>query len=128
MIPLGAPPDRGPSWFGFPTTVRAEAGIARDAVTGCRGSRGVRTRVLFGGDLTRQPAYATVLFRTIGDLRVADRIMRDRSWVGVVSGPDHQRLDHVVVQIVEATRSGGAGAHVRPDQAARAKATTRPRT
>jgi hypothetical protein len=102
--------------------------MAHDAVTGCRGSRGVRTRVLFGGGLPRQPASATVLFRTIGDLRAAGCIMRDRSWVGVISGPDHERLDHVVVQSVEATRSGGAGAHVRPDQAAGTKATLRPRT
>jgi CDP-6-deoxy-D-xylo-4-hexulose-3-dehydrase len=91
-----------PSWFGFPITVRDGIGISRDAVTGWLESRGIATRLLFGGNLTRQPAYQDVPFRVVGDLQNADRIMRDTFWVGVFPGLDRQRLDYVVAEITRA--------------------------
>ncbi len=94
-----ATPRSDPSWFGFPITIREEAGISRDAITGWLESRGIATRLLFGGNLTRQPAYQGVPFRVVGDLQNADRIMRDTFWVGVFPGLDRHRLDYVVVEM-----------------------------
>jgi CDP-6-deoxy-D-xylo-4-hexulose-3-dehydrase len=94
-----ATPGSDPSWFGFPITIRDGTDIARDAVTGWLESRGIATRLLFGGNLTRQPAYRDVPFRIVGDLQVADRIMRDTFWVGVFPGLDRQRLDYVITEI-----------------------------
>jgi CDP-6-deoxy-D-xylo-4-hexulose-3-dehydrase len=97
-----ASPGSDPSWFGFPITVRDGSGISRVAITGWLESRGVATRLLFAGNLTRQPAYQGVPSRIVGDLQNADRIMRDTFWVGVFPGLDRQRLDYVVAEITRA--------------------------
>ena len=102
MILPEATPGSDPSWFGFPITVRDGAGISRDGVTAWLESRGIKTRLLFGGNLTRQPAYASVPFRAIGDLTGADQIMNGTFWVGVYPGLDHAMLDHVAAEIVRA--------------------------
>jgi CDP-6-deoxy-D-xylo-4-hexulose-3-dehydrase len=99
-----ATPGSDPSWFGFPITVRDGSGISRDAVTGWLESHGIATRLLFGGNLTRQPAYQGVPFRIVGGLENADRIMRDTFWIGVFPGLDRQRLDYVTLQMAPATR------------------------
>jgi len=95
-------PGSDPSWFGFPITVREGVGISRDGVTGWLESHGIATRLLFGGNLTRQPAYQGVPSRIVGDLRNADRIMRDTFWVGVFPGLDRQRLEYVVAELSRA--------------------------
>ena len=107
-----ATPGSDPSWFGFPITVRDGTGISRDAITGWLESCGIGTRLLFAGNLTRQPAYRDVPYRVVGELRNADRIMRDTFWVGVFPGLDRQRLDHVVAEITRATARSMA--HVEP--------------
>jgi CDP-6-deoxy-D-xylo-4-hexulose-3-dehydrase len=71
-------------------------------VTGWLESHGIATRLLFGGNLTRQPAYQGVPSRIVGDLRNADRIMRDTFWVGVFPGLDRQRLEYVVAELSRA--------------------------
>lgn len=98
-----ATPGSDPSWFGFPITIRDGAGFSREAVTGWLESRGIGTRLLFGGNLTRQPAYQGVPFRIVGDLPNADRIMRDTFWVGVFPGLDRQHLDYIVAETSRAT-------------------------
>ena len=101
-----ATPGSDPSWFGFPITVRTDAGVSRDAVTRRLESRGIRTRLLFGGNLTRQPAYTDVPFRVVGDLVNADVIMNDTFWVGIYPGLDHAMLGYLADELREATRSG----------------------
>jgi CDP-6-deoxy-D-xylo-4-hexulose-3-dehydrase len=100
-----ATPGSDPSWFGFPITVRADAGVSRDAITARLESRGIRTRLLFGGNLVRQPAYADVPFRVVGDLVNADVIMNDTFWVGIFPGLDRSRLGYLADELGEATRS-----------------------
>jgi CDP-6-deoxy-D-xylo-4-hexulose-3-dehydrase len=99
-----ATPGSDPSWFGFPITVRDGGGITRSAVIGWLESRGVKTRLLFGGNLTRQPAYADVPFRVVGDLTVADQIMNNTFWIGIFPGLDRQMLDYVGHELERATR------------------------
>ena len=103
-----ATPGSDPSWFGFPITVRAGAGVTRDEITARLESRGIKTRLLFGGNLTRQPAYADVPFRVVGDLVNADVIMNDTFWVGIFPGLDQSMLGYLADVLREATRSRDA--------------------
>lgn len=91
-----------PSWFGFPITVREGVGITRSAVIAWLESRGIKTRLLFGGNLIRQPAYASVPYRVVGDLSTADRIMNDTFWVGIFPGLDRSMLDYIAVEMEQA--------------------------
>jgi CDP-6-deoxy-D-xylo-4-hexulose-3-dehydrase len=107
--------------------MREGVGISRNAVIAWLESRGVKTRLLFGGNLTRQPAYASVPFRVVGDLKNADIIMNNTFWVGIFPGLDRAMLDYVAVQMREATRSGGGSILTRPDQTAHTKAAPQPK-
>ena len=109
MLILPEPtPGSDPSWFGFPITVRPDAGVTRDEVTVRLESRGIRTRLLFGGNLTRQPAYTDVPFRVVGDLVNADVIMNDTFWVGIFPGLDQSMLGYLADELGEAMRSRDA--------------------
>jgi CDP-6-deoxy-D-xylo-4-hexulose-3-dehydrase len=101
-----ATPGSDPSWFGFPITLREGVGVSRNAVIARLEARRVKTRLLFGGNLTRQPAYASVPFRVVGDLTNADIIMNRTFWVGIFPGLDRPMLDYVALQMREATRPG----------------------
>jgi CDP-4-dehydro-6-deoxyglucose reductase, E1 len=94
-----ATPCAEPSWFGFPFLVREGAPFTRKDLVRHLESRLIATRLLFGGNLTRQPAYAESEFRTIGPLPVTDRIMRDALWIGVYPGLTDAMLDFVVETI-----------------------------
>ena len=76
-------PTRGsdPSWFGFPITLGT--GVSRLHLLRHLAARRIGTRLLFAGNLTRQPAYAGVHYRVAGDLSVTDRAMRDTFWLGI---------------------------------------------
>ena len=123
-----ATPGSDPSWFGFPITVREEAGISRNAVIAWLESRGIKTRLLFGGNLIRQPAYATVPFRVVGGLANADTIMNSTFWVGTFPGLDRAMLDYVAAQMSEATRSGADRILARSDPPTPTKAAPKPTT
>jgi CDP-6-deoxy-D-xylo-4-hexulose-3-dehydrase len=101
-----ATPGSDPSWFGFPITLREGVGISRNAIIARLEARGIKTRLLFGGNLTRQPAYASVPFRVVGDLTNADIIMNRTFWVGIFPGLDRPMLDYVALQMREAVRLG----------------------
>ena len=116
-----------PSWFGFPITVRDGAGISRNAITSWLESRGIKTRLLFGGNLTRQPAYASAPFRVVGDLTVADQIMNNTFWIGVFPGLARPMLEYVVDQTKEVIRSGKASNLTGPNRPALISVVTRKR-
>jgi CDP-6-deoxy-D-xylo-4-hexulose-3-dehydrase len=97
-------PGSNPSWFGFPITIRPESGIDRKDVINRLEARKIRTRLLFGGNLTRQPAYARVPFRVAGELRNADLIMSHALWLGIYPGVDRSMLDYVASELSEAVR------------------------
>jgi len=75
-----------PSWFGFPLALREESPISRDHVLRFMNDRKIATRLLFGGNLLRQPAYLHVPHRQVGDLARADFVMNRVFWVGVYPG------------------------------------------
>jgi CDP-6-deoxy-D-xylo-4-hexulose-3-dehydrase len=97
-----ATPSSDPSWFGFPITVLEQAGLKRDQLIKRLEQHGIATRLLFGGNLTRQPAYANVPFRQVGDLPNADRIMLSTFWIGVFPALDERELQYVADQIMQA--------------------------
>lgn len=88
--------DADPSWFGFPLGVRESAPFTRNDLTQALEARRIGTRLLFGGNLTRQPAYQDVKFRVVGDLKNTDYAMRNVFWIGVYPGLSEPMLDHVV--------------------------------
>lgn len=89
-------PNSDPSWFGFPIAVRPGAPFNRDDVTQHLEQRKIATRLLFGGNLVRQPAYRDIEKRVIGDLRNSDFVMNNVFWIGVYPGIDRNKIDYVV--------------------------------
>jgi CDP-6-deoxy-D-xylo-4-hexulose-3-dehydrase len=78
-----ATPNSDPSWFGFPITLRPEAGISRVELLRHLDEHKIGTRLLFGGNLLRQPYFKRREYRVIGDLKNTDRIMHDTFWIGI---------------------------------------------
>ncbi|HWE83996.1 MAG TPA: lipopolysaccharide biosynthesis protein RfbH [Terracidiphilus sp.] len=104
-----ATPNSDPSWFGFPMAVRPESGLTRNAVIKELESRKIGTRLLFGGNLVRQPAYAEAEFRVIGDLAVTDFVMNNVFWVGTYPGLTEPMIDFVAQSLREATGAAKRG-------------------
>lgn len=91
-----ATPDSVPSWFGFPIAVRPEGPLSRDRLVRFLEDRLIATRLLFGGNLLRQPAYARIPHRVVGALPNSDFVMNNVFWIGVFPGLDNARLDYVI--------------------------------
>jgi CDP-6-deoxy-D-xylo-4-hexulose-3-dehydrase len=87
-----ATPDSDPSWFGFPITIRPESGLDREEVLRHLNRKKVGTRLLFSGNLTRQPYFLNRTYRISGNLQQADLIMRNTFWLGVYPGLDASML------------------------------------
>jgi len=85
-----------PSWFGFALAVRPEAPFSRNQVIQYLDEHKIATRLLFGGNLVRQPAYLKVPHRIIGDLTNSDFVMNHVFWIGVYPGLASSMLDHVL--------------------------------
>ena len=85
-----------PSWFGFPLALREDCPVERDYMLKFMNGRKIATRLLFGGNLLRQPAYLNAEHRQIGDLRVADFVMNNVFWIGVYPGLSDAALDFMI--------------------------------
>jgi len=92
-------PAADPSWFGFPIGVRAEAPFRRDDLTRALEDARIGTRLLFGGNLMRQPAYAGCEMRACGELPNTDFVMNHVFWIGVYPGLSQPMLDFAVATI-----------------------------
>jgi len=96
-----ATPHSDPSWFGFPIGVREDAPFKRDDLTRALENNKIGTRLLFAGNLVRQPAYEGSEFRVIGDLPNTNFVMNNVFWVGVYPGLTKPMLDFVAGSILE---------------------------
>ncbi len=90
-----ATPGSEPSWFGFPLAVRPEAPFTRTQVIRFLEGRRIATRLLFGGNLLRQPAYRDIECRVVGELVNSDFIMNNAFWIGIYPGLTDSMLDYV---------------------------------
>jgi len=84
-----------PSWFGFPIAVRENAPFSRADLINRLEKRKIATRLLFAGNLTRQPAYADVRYRAVGDLKNTDFVMNQMVWIGLYPGISQSMLQYV---------------------------------
>jgi CDP-6-deoxy-D-xylo-4-hexulose-3-dehydrase len=88
-----------PSWFGCPITLNPAHPVNREDLLRFLDSRKIGTRLLFAGNITRQPAYKHVDFRVVGDLINTDIVMTRSFWVGVYPGLTQAMLDYVISSI-----------------------------
>ncbi len=96
-----------PSWFGFPITLHQGLGFSRSELIQYLDERKIGTRLLFGGNLTRQPAYRNVDFRVVGDLTNTDIVTERTFWVGVYPGLTPPMLQFVIDTITEFVNERG---------------------
>jgi CDP-6-deoxy-D-xylo-4-hexulose-3-dehydrase len=90
-----------PSWFGFALTVKPNSPMTRNQIVEYLNLRKIGTRLLFGGNLLRQPAFIGTPRRVIGNLNNTDKIMNDTFWIGVWPGLTVEMLDYVIEVIHE---------------------------
>ncbi len=96
-----ATPSSDPSWFGFPITLLPQAKQTREQLTGFLDRHKIGTRLLFGGNLTRQPYFSGRNFRVSGSLDVTDQIMARTFWIGIYPGLSTEMLDFSADKIIE---------------------------
>ena len=85
-----------PSWFGFPVLVGEGAPFKRDEIVWFLETNGIATRMLFGGNLLKQPAYDSVKYRAVSSLENADVVMESLFWIGVYPGLMPSMIDFVI--------------------------------
>lgn len=94
-------PNTNPSWFGFPITVRENAPFTRNQLVQKFENNKIGTRLLFGGNLLRQPAYKDIKFRVVGSIENADRVMNQTLWIGVYPGLGKPQFDFMAEKVNE---------------------------
>ena len=102
-----ATPNSNPSWFGFPLTVRKDAGFTRDDLVKHLNDKKIGTRLLFGGNLLRQPYMLGRTYRTAGDIVNADIVMNDTFWIGVYPGLNEESLGYMF-EVIDGFIKNGA--------------------
>ena len=85
-----------PSWFGFPIGIKPGAPFTRDQLTKALEAKKIGTRLLFAGNLLRQPAYEGWEYRVVGELTNTDYVMNHVFWIGVYPGLTKAMLDFIV--------------------------------
>jgi CDP-4-dehydro-6-deoxyglucose reductase, E1 len=85
-----------PSWFGFSITIRDDAPFSRSELVNYLEDSKVATRMLFGGNMTKQPAYQGRKHTTVSDLKNTDYVMNNSFWIGVYPGITNEMKDYVI--------------------------------
>ena len=84
-----------PSWFGFPITLKKDSKFKRTDIIRKLTENNIGTRLLFAGNLTKQPAYISKNFKVQGNLDITDLIMSNTFWVGVQPAIGEEELTFV---------------------------------
>ena len=100
MMPM-ATPKSDPSWFGFPITIHPDSALDRTDLVRFLDQRMIGTRLLFAGNILRQPAYQNIDHRVIGSLSNSDLVMKNTFWLGVYPGLTTEMLDYVIDSLHE---------------------------
>jgi CDP-6-deoxy-D-xylo-4-hexulose-3-dehydrase len=98
-----------PSWFGFPIAVKPKAPFTRDQLTRELDNKKIGTRLVFAGNLLRQPAYEGWEYRVVGELTNTDYVMNQVFWIGVYPGLTTEMLDYIVKTMVEFVATAKSG-------------------
>jgi CDP-6-deoxy-D-xylo-4-hexulose-3-dehydrase len=88
-----------PSWFGFPITVKASSPVSRLDLVSYLDQNKIGTRLLFAGNLTRQPYMLNASYRVSGELKNTDNVMNNTFWIGVQPALTKEMLEYVAIQI-----------------------------
>jgi CDP-4-dehydro-6-deoxyglucose reductase, E1 len=96
-----ATPNSEPSWFGFPLVVKADAGVKRTDLVNFLEENKIGTRLLFAGNLTKQPYMAGRHYRVSGDLTNTDVVMNQTFWLGTFPALGHEQLDYIAEKLEE---------------------------
>lgn len=88
--------DASPSWFGFLISVRKGAGFTKNELVKYLEENKIATRMLFAGNIVRQPAYKSSRCRIAGSLKNTDFIMRNTFWIGVYPGINEAMIDYIL--------------------------------
>ncbi|MGN6650615.1 DegT/DnrJ/EryC1/StrS family aminotransferase, partial [Trinickia sp.] len=99
LVLPAATPNADPAWFGFPITIRDEANLRRTDLLTYLDQEKVGTRLIFAGNLTRQPYMAGRHFRVAGELGNTNTIMENSFWIGVFPGLGEAELDYAATKI-----------------------------
>ena len=99
FIPHQPTSNSEPSWFGYAITVKEGAKFSRDDLVKYLNENRIATRLMFGGNLIKQPAYKGKNFRVHGKLNNADTVMNSTFWIGVYPGLDEEMIDYVLSKI-----------------------------
>lgn len=94
-------PNSNPSWFGFPLTLKDDAGVTRVDVTKFLDSHKIGSRLLFAGNLLKQPYFKDVEYRVVGELTHTDKTMNDTFWIGIQPALNEEHLDFVAEKLEE---------------------------
>jgi len=94
-------PNSNPSWFGFPITLKDDCGVSRVDVTKFLDSHKIGSRLLFAGNLLKQPYFKDVEYRVVGDLSHTEKTMNDTFWIGVQPALDEVHYDFVAEKMEE---------------------------
>jgi CDP-6-deoxy-D-xylo-4-hexulose-3-dehydrase len=90
-----------PSWFGFPVTLKETAGVSRVDLTKYLDQNKIGTRLLFAGNLVRQPYFEGVEYRIVGELINTDITMNKTLWLGIYPGLGKEHLDYIAEKLEE---------------------------
>ncbi|CAN5737761.1 lipopolysaccharide biosynthesis protein RfbH [soil metagenome] len=96
-----ATPNSEPSWFGFPVVLKEDSGVKRVDLLSYLDENRIGTRLLFAGNLTRQPYMIGRNFRISGELKNTDVVMNQTFWLGVYPGLTNEHLDYIVTKVEE---------------------------
>jgi len=94
-------PHSEPSWFGFPLLVKEGSPFTRDDLVHYLESKKIATRMLFGGNLIKQPAYTDMNYRQAVNLENTDRVMKNLFWIGVYPGLTEETIQYVIRKFYE---------------------------
>jgi len=96
-----ATPNSDPSWFGFPVTLKESSGVKRVDLLKYLDQHKIGTRLLFAGNLTRQPYFKNLEYRVVGELANTDRTMNQTFWLGVQPSLGQEHFEFVAEKLEE---------------------------
>jgi CDP-6-deoxy-D-xylo-4-hexulose-3-dehydrase len=94
-------PNSDPSWFGFPVTLKESSGVQRVDLLKFLDQNNIGSRLLFAGNLTRQPYFQGIEYRVVGELTNTDRTMNQTFWLGIYPGLGQAQFDFIGEKLEE---------------------------